>query len=162
MTAEEKKRRRKEYIQTYSRENYAWRKANGICTHCGRERAAPNRFDCPECLYKASERARKKRENMTEEERQIKNAKDCERRRRKVENGICVLCNKPIYTRSKSLCYEHYIYRLNYDRERRAKKKRERPEAVRVYTPPKPRPMSPNHPWRKLDSRIFRKKWREW
>lgn len=156
MTPDEKYAAKKEAHRKYSAECRAWMKAHGICTHCGRERAAPNRVNCSECLYKASERARKKRENMTEEERKIKNAKDCERRRRKVENGICVLCNRPIYAHSKSLCYEHYIYRLNYDRELRAKKKRERPETVRVYIPPKPRPISSNHPWRKLDSQIFR------
>lgn len=160
MTPDEKYAAKKEANRKYIAECRAWMKAHGICTHCLRERTEPNRSVCWKCLEKMREYSRKKRENMTEEERQIerqiKNAKTRERRIRKIESGICVLCKRPIYAGNKAYCYEHYIRVRRYGRERYEREKIARSTTARIYTPPKSRAMPLDHPWRKYNSQLFR------
>ena len=39
----------KEKLKQYSRDVYYWRKANGICTRCGKEKSIKNNLYCPIC-----------------------------------------------------------------------------------------------------------------
>lgn len=71
----------KEKFKAYSRNLYAERKAQGICTRCGKRKAAPGKAKCFVCLEKD---ARSKREKYV--------AKGTNANKERIANGICLKC----------------------------------------------------------------------
>lgn len=68
----------------------------GLCTRCGKKKAAPGRKSCPECLEKA--RANTKRwANKNPGYGQV-------RRERLREKGICTKCGKEMVAGGRSYC----------------------------------------------------------
>lgn len=62
------KEKYREQHRKHGKEVYEYRKSQGICTRCGREKALPNRVCCLVCSLKQTERNsqyyhRKKAEN---------------------------------------------------------------------------------------------------
>ena len=103
--------------------DYEWLTEMGLCHKCRREKAAPNRKFCFDCLEKIREE-NDKRYNA-------EYAKEYQKRRREIyhekkENGICVRCIKP--ATHGMYCYECYIKQRRRRQERTARAKNERHE----------------------------------
>lgn len=83
----------------YDRELYLWYKDRGICIQCRRERAAPGKVRCEECLAVEADRTYENRQKMPVEQRKEvnrrNNAKRIELRRTRAKNGLCASCGKP-------------------------------------------------------------------
>mgnify|MGYP004477034719 CR=1 FL=1 len=90
------------------KELHDWYAQHGICVACGQESVAPHRKFCWECLYKSGERYRKRRANMTEEQKQAESKKACERTKRRYAErkaaGKCVCCGKKPAEPGKVMC----------------------------------------------------------
>lgn len=166
----------KEHQRAYSANRYAWLKQHGICVACASADAAPNRVRCPECAEKVNALNRRRYDNMTEEERQKLNAEVRERRRGRVERGLCMECGKPVYEkRSRVRCYECWLRQLRCGREHKLRVRLARSETVKTCALPKERACAPvraqpcvprkarvqtqNHPWRQANDLVF-KNWR--
>lgn len=103
--------------------DYEWLTEMGLCHKCRREKAAPGRKYCFNCLEKYKDYRRK---NYNPEKEKKYNERKAEKRREKVKNGICSICSEKathgIY------CYEHYIYTKRQGMMRNEKIKRKRRE----------------------------------
>lgn len=92
----------KEYNRKYARETRQFRRENGICTNCGREKAFHGKRLCPACLEKEAERTRGRKKSdeykVREKERYYEHKR----------NGICVRCNRTA-TKGSIYCVEHRI-----------------------------------------------------
>lgn len=84
--------------------DYEWLTEMGLCHKCRKNKSAPDRRFCFDCLDKIREENRRRYNS--------KKAKEYQTRRREIyrqkkENGICVRCNK---TATHGIyCHEHYI-----------------------------------------------------
>lgn len=142
----------------YKRERYYFLKAHGICTKCGCADAVLNRTLCADCLYKSNERAAKRRNAMTAEEKKRQIDWIREYRRKLVSQGLCVECGKPQCKYSRSRCYEHWLANNRRNRESYQRTKPEKPVVKYACKDKPPRKPAANHPWI-LDNRIiFRRK----
>ena len=116
---DEQKAKRKEYFAEYrrthkeERSNYGkettnFRKSNRICIKCGKEPAVKGRVSCVECLEKNRLEAQRRRENMTEEEkeraREIVRANYRKRVSRYKAQGMCAKCGIRKAVSGKTLC----------------------------------------------------------
>lgn len=84
--------------------DYEWLTEMGLCHKCRRQKTAPGRKHCFDCLDKIREDSAKRYDS--------ERAKKYQSRRREIykqkkENGICVRCNKK--STHGMYCYEHYI-----------------------------------------------------
>ena len=87
---------------------YEYCKQKGICVVCRKEEAFYNHVLCPSCMEKRAQYRADKRANMTQEERELKNAKRRERYHRYKAEGRCVNCGgKAMET--NALCQKCYI-----------------------------------------------------
>ena len=115
-----------EELKKYTKELYRWRKEHGICTCCGKHEAAGG-VRCAECASNRNEKLRQRYHDMTEEEKREHLAKKSERmkalRKYRKENGLCYMCGKPAY-KEYGTCYEHWLYRRNYNRKYEAEKRK--------------------------------------
>lgn len=103
--------------------DYEWLTEMNLCHKCRKNRPAPNRKFCFDCL-----------EKIREENAQRYNpekAKEYQPRRREIyqekkEKGICVRCSKE--ATHGMYCYEHYIkaHRRSLERAQNAKEERHR------------------------------------
>lgn len=98
--------------------DYEWLTEMGLCHRCRKNKAAPNRKFCFDCIDKYT-KENEKRYNS-------KNAKEYQKRRREIyaekkKKGICVRCNKK--ATHGMYCYEHYIkaHRRSMERAENAK-----------------------------------------
>lgn len=108
--------------KAYHRESYAWYKARGICTDCGKQYSEPNRVKCADCLEKDRLRSKRRYKNQQYADHSKELAKARYQRLR--EAGICYTCGKkPVY-REYSRCYECYIKNLLGQRRRREASKK--------------------------------------
>ena len=93
------------YERKRSRHEAAARKAEGLCSRCGREPAAPDRSSCEPCLEKrrASDRAKyaagkalglKYGGADVEAKRRAGRAKSKRRQKARIEAGLCIRCGK--------------------------------------------------------------------
>lgn len=103
--------------------DYEWLTEMGLCHRCRKEKSAPGRKYCFDCLDIYKDYRRKS--YGKEKERKYSKGKS-ERRRKKIENGICSICSKKathgIY------CYEHFIYTKRKGIKRNEEIKRKRHE----------------------------------
>ena len=80
-----------------SKELYHWYKEQGRCPKCGGDPVRGKVF-CINCLDRAAENERKKREKWTEEKRKMRNEQQreyCKKiREERKANGICIECGK--------------------------------------------------------------------
>lgn len=103
--------------------DYEWLTEMGLCHRCRKNKAAPNRKFCFDCLDKIREENAKRYNSEW--------AKDYQKRRREIyqekkKKGICVRCNKK--ATHGMYCHEHYIKarRRNMKRAENAKIARHR------------------------------------
>lgn len=101
--------------------DYEWLTEMNLCHRCRKEKAAPDRKFCFECLDKIREENRKHYDKQK--------AKDYQKRRREIyrekkDNGICIRCNKQ--ATHGMYCYEHYLkeHRKSIKRANDAKQER--------------------------------------
>lgn len=112
-------------------ERYQYRKENGICTSCGKNKAADGKTRCQECLNKRNEQGKQYRENLkgTEKEKQIRkreSVRNYNTYNERKANGICAKCGKNQTTNGKALCEDCLAKaRENVDREASRKKSKE-------------------------------------
>lgn len=104
--------------------DYEWLTEMGLCHRCRKEKAAPDKKYCFDCLDKIREENRKRYDK--------EKAKNYQKRRREIyrekkSNGICVRCNKQ--ATHGMYCYEHYLKehrksakRANTEKEKRHEK----------------------------------------
>lgn len=107
-------------------ERYTLYAQHGICVDCGREKAAPNRKRCWECLCKNNESKATKRQTMTEEQKRLQKEQDCKRHKERYARlkaaGICPRCGKRPAASGKTLCpFCAAINRRAAEKVRRAK-----------------------------------------
>lgn len=109
----------------YKKQNYEWAKARGLCVRCMKERAAPGRYKCLECLSisveannacnaKLSQDEKKKREGRNRESMKTLYAQ------RKAA-GLCTACGKSAY-KGQAFCNECRLRRNRKHRERYVRK----------------------------------------
>lgn len=84
--------------------DYEWLTEMGLCHRCRKEKTAPNKKFCFDCLDKIREENRRRYDKQK--------AKRYQKRRREIyrekkDNGICVRCNK--HATNGMYCYEHYL-----------------------------------------------------
>lgn len=86
---------------TKAQEDYAFFKSMGICPHCKKNKAAPNRVRCEECLARNAESAARQHEKNRQ-----KTVRDYarERRERVKADGKCIWCGSPLSQYSKCFC----------------------------------------------------------
>lgn len=90
------------------RKTKKWYKSHGICPICRKEKLAPGRSKCLNCLDENAIAAMMWRSNMTQ--KQLKdyekkgNERAKERRRKRREAGLCEVCGRPRI--DKRLCVE--------------------------------------------------------
>lgn len=101
--------------------DYEWLTEMGLCHKCRKNRVAPDKKFCFECLEKIRE------ENIKRYD--PKAAKKYQSRRREIykekkEKGICIWCNKP--ATHGMYCYEHYVkaHRRSMERAKNEKNAR--------------------------------------
>lgn len=103
--------------------DYEWLTEMGLCHKCRKNKVAPNRKFCFECLEKIREENAKRYDSVKAKEYQTRRR---ELYQEKKEKRICVRCNQKathgIY------CYEHSIKQKRRRAERTAQAKRERHE----------------------------------
>lgn len=105
--------------------DYQFFKSHGICPNCGKEKAAPGRVCCLNCLDKQNIRRLVRWDSMTEEQKEqvrsrVRQSGKALYKQRKAA-GLCVRCGKPAqkgYVR----CYECNIKNTNCTRRRRNRK----------------------------------------
>ena len=105
--------------------DYQFFKSRGICPQCGKEKAAPGRVCCLNCLDKQNIRRLVRWDSMTEEQKEqvrsrVRQSGKALYKQRKAA-GLCVRCGKPAqkgYVR----CYECNIKNTNCTRRRRNRK----------------------------------------
>lgn len=103
--------------------DYEWLTEMNLCHKCRKNRPAPNRKFCFNCLDKIREENAKRYDS--------EKAKEYQKRRREIyrqkkENGICVRCNKK--ATHGMYCYECSIKQKMRRAERTARAKEERHE----------------------------------
>ena len=112
--------------KAYTKEIYRWRKEHGICTRCGQYEATRG-TKCVVCAADYAEKRRNQYHSMSEAEKQEFLSKKSERmkalRKERKEKGLCYMCGKPVY-KNFGTCYEHWLYRRNYNRKRQAEKRK--------------------------------------
>ena len=101
--------------------DYEWLTEMGLCHKCRKNKAAPDRKYCFDCLNKICEDNAKRYDSEKAKEYQPKRR---EIYRKKKEDGICVRCSKKATHRN--YCYEHYIKEHRRSMERAKKAKAER------------------------------------
>lgn len=89
---EEQKEKYGNRFKEYQKSLYQERKANGICTRCGKRKAAPQKTKCVICLEKDAENHRKKRYGKPKI------------REERLKNHLCLWCGEPAAENNK-LCY---------------------------------------------------------
>ena len=103
--------------------DYKWFTSHGICPGCRKEKAAPRRKYCFDCLAKRKDYRMAKYDK--EKERKY-NTRKAEIRRNKIKNGICAICSKN--ATNGIYCYEHSIYTKRQSMIRNEENKRKRHE----------------------------------
>lgn len=103
--------------------DYEWLTEMGLCHKCRKEKPAPGRKYCFECLDKHRDYRRK---NYNKEKERKYNQRKKERRREKIKSGICSICSKK--ATQGIYCYEHSIYTKRQMIERNEELKRKRHE----------------------------------
>ncbi len=93
---EEQKERYGSRFKAQQRMLYHERSENGICTRCGKRKAALGKRKCAICLEKNAEQHRKKYLNKTNE-REIRKL-----------NGLCYFCGNKIDLESGNICSKCY------------------------------------------------------
>ncbi len=92
--------------------DYEWYKSIGLCVLCHKEKPAPGRVTCLNCLdrqsvYQAREGVRERRRNHYIQNRDLILERNKKRREEKKKTGICVYCSRQathgIY------CYECFL-----------------------------------------------------
>ena len=83
-----------------SESNYEFYKARGICPYCKRERSAPGKVACQNCIDKQ----KRQTENMTPEEREKRKAQCKARYQKKKAAGLCTMCGKVPPTPGRTYC----------------------------------------------------------
>ena len=106
----------KEEQRRYQKEKYYYYKSKGICTCCGHRESEPNNILCLECKEVDNKQKRNRYKNDKEFrykhlEKTKRQAK--ERRRKRKEQGLCIICGKRKINRpySEARCVECYIKR---------------------------------------------------
>ena len=96
---------RLEYVRTYRRETYRWRKEHHICVKCGKEDAEPHKVLCAECAAKC--RANNKRYwGALDDESRQKFAQQKRVLREQLKSmGLCPRCGRKA-ARGKVHCVE--------------------------------------------------------
>lgn len=116
--------RDKEKEREYKRASTEFFRAHGICTTCGKNRAAPGRAMCLDCLQKSREYHYRKLAEETPEQREhrLATARAYHRRTRaeRRAQGLCTECGRPT-AQGTILCLEHLLRRRRQERERRQK-----------------------------------------
>lgn len=89
--------------------NYLYYKKHGICPQCGKNKSAPNRVRCEECLAKNAESRKRRFDNSTQEQKEKEKKSHRmylkSRRERMKKEGLCVWCGKPV-TRNSVFCID--------------------------------------------------------
>lgn len=85
----------KSKMRKYNHEQYNSRSESGICTRCGKRKAAVGRKKCEMCLAKNAEQKRLSR-----------NQQKMSKKDYKPQNHLCLWCGKPVQ-KGKKLCKEH-------------------------------------------------------
>lgn len=103
--------------------DYEWLTQHNLCHRCRKERPAPNRKYCFNCLDKIREENALRYDPLK--------AKEYQEQRRKIysqkkERGICVRCSKK--ATHGLYCYEHAIYVKRHNAKTAERRKRERRE----------------------------------
>lgn len=107
------------------KENYEWAKKRGLCVQCMKERAAPGRYKCLECLSISVERNYACNAKLSQEEKEKREARNrrnmnilyAERR----AAGLCTSCGKPAY-KGQAFCYECRLRRNRRQQEKTTRK----------------------------------------
>lgn len=93
-----------------NKQEYYFYKNLGICVQCNKEKAKEGQSRCQKCLDSAAEYRRKKRSEMTDEQKEIEKQKKREHMRKlreeKKKNGICIWCKKPVSKYSDKFCID--------------------------------------------------------
>lgn len=100
--------------------SYEYYKSRGICTYCRKRKAVEGKSLCYECAERENEKARKKYQSMSDEEKRENRRKENEARKKQRDErkrlGLCIVCGKPAY-KNYTRCYEHYLYSKRWYRE---------------------------------------------
>lgn len=118
MTDEEKREKRR----LYNREVYAWRKANGICVRCGKEKAYKRSVCCLVCRMEHNESSmslhNKHRNDDGYLKKKAENSKKTYYKRK--EQHICIRCGKKMSDSTMTtMCDRCKVIINRNERERR-------------------------------------------
>lgn len=102
---------------------YGTAKELHICPACGKEKAAPGKIHCPNCLDAQAVSQMKKRAKMSPEEWQEMSRKNGERLKAKYyeakKNGLCVTCYKNTPVPGKYSCQRCLNRQREYNKRKR-------------------------------------------
>lgn len=77
-----------------AKERYYWYKSHGICVGCSRAEARKGRVYCPQCAADKAYISLNSYYKYREENRAKHNAREKERRQRRIDAGLCAKCGK--------------------------------------------------------------------
>ena len=92
MTEEEKREKRR----LYNREVYAWRKENGLCVNCGKEKAEKGYSKCLQCRMDHRESSMKSHYKHRNDEGYLQHKAETSKKTfyKRKEQHICIRCGK--------------------------------------------------------------------
>lgn len=118
MTDEERKEKRRIYL----REIYAFRKENGICVRCGKEKAYKNSVNCLECRMEHREQSMRSHYKHREDKGYLQKKAETSAKiyNKRKEQHICIRCGKPMSECVKTVvCKRCSVIVNRNERERR-------------------------------------------
>ena len=92
MTEEEKREKRR----LYNREIYNWRKENGICVRCGKEKAYKGSVNCLECRMEHRESSKQSHYKHRDDEGYLQHRAETSKKTfyKRKQQHICIRCGK--------------------------------------------------------------------
>lgn len=109
----------------YKKQNYEWAKARGLCVRCMKERAAPGRYKCLECLSISVELNNACNAKLSQDEKEKREERNRESMKtlyaQRKAAGLCTACGKPAY-KGQAFCNECRLRRNRQHRERYIRK----------------------------------------
>lgn len=112
------KEKYREYYRQYGKDLRAFRKRQGLCIHCGKEKAEEGLSVCTICKLDGRERANRYYQEMSPEKKTEHLAKKKALYDERRAQGLCVRCGQPAYN-NFAFCKKHHFERNDYLQKKR-------------------------------------------
>lgn len=121
----------KAYMRTYRKEEYAELKRLSICVQCRKNKAFDGHVSCPECIEKDNNRHARRREIMTDADKESRREYARQWTQKHKEQGLCIKCSRP--AKYGAFCYYHKIESIRYSKARsELRKQDDKPNVIEI------------------------------